>query len=118
MHLNIINTAYVHDMCRQICTDIRPAHRTHRQLHSQKIICITAKSFPVEEITPASNHLSQYQPQPSRIRQQAKGLFFHFGKHKYGGDGCQHTTVDGQTAVADIENAEQIVLVHIQANTT
>ena len=113
MHLNIINTAHIHDMCRQICTDIRPAHRTHRQLHGQQVVGIAAKSFPVEEIAPPAHHLSQHQAQTGRVCQQAKGLFSHSGKHKHRGDGRQHTAVDGQTAVADIENAEQIVLVHI-----
>lgn len=72
MYLYKLFAAYDLYMCPHLICNLMDTHCTDRKLHSKQIVCITAKGFSVEEITPPSQDLTCYQSDTGRIQHNRK----------------------------------------------
>ena len=113
MHLNILYAVDRLQVLHHLLRDIGTAYGIQWQLHRKQTICIAAESLSVEKVAPATDDLSQNQPDTCSVCHQPEILFFYFYiyiKCNYCRD---HTAEYRQSAFPEIQNVDQIVFVLI-----
>ena len=113
MNLNItdpVDPFYI--LPHQIC-HISRTHGIQRQPHCKQTVCILSERLPVKEIAPAPQHLSVKKRKSYGIKDLKRGEMFNPRQDK-GSDYCRdYSAVNGKSALPEIENIQQIVLVQI-----
>ena len=76
--------------------------------HPEEAVRCRAKGLPVEEIAPAANALTNEETHQHHIQHRGQPQLFHPAQHRHTGNGTQHTAIDGDTALPDIQHGNGI----------
>ena len=79
------------------------------QAHAEKALGSGAEGLPVKEIAPASHTLADEEAQGHQIQQRRQLQLFHQAQHRHADGRAQHTAVDGQAALPDVEHRDGVV---------
>ena len=113
VHLDVVGS--LRHMGRDSLGNIRCSDHLGRKTHRKQIIRVLSKNFPVGEIPPAADYLTEYKPRHADIRNLQKTLFFPPAVDPKGKKSGNHRTVNGQSAVSQIKHIKQIILIGVPA---
>ena len=84
-----------------------------QQAHPEKALRGGAEGLPVEEVAPASGTLADEKAQGHQVQQGTDSDLLYQAEHRDTHQGTQHTAVNGQTTLPDVQHGNGVIPVHI-----